>query len=131
MIDTSALIAALVEDHEHHSLARPYARAADRVPAIVLAEAYAQLRRTFRQPAAVAVSVLAPWSASPDRVLPTTPAATVAVLARAVELDLAGNVHDAVIAQVCLDHGCSLVTLDRRQHTLALAIGADSTYLLA
>lgn len=131
MIDTSTLIAALVEDHEHHDLVRPHARSADRVPAIVLAEAYAQLRRTFRQPAVVAASVLAPWSSSAGRVLPTTDTATLAVLARAVELDLAGNIHDALIAQVCLEHGCSLATLDRRQHTVALAIGADSTYLLA
>lgn len=131
MIDTSALVAALIEDHEHHALARPHARDADRVPAIVLAETYAQLRRTFRQPAAVAASALATWSSTAGRVLATSATATVAVLARAVELDLGGNVHDALIAQICLEHDVALVTLDRRQHTVALALGADSTYLLA
>jgi predicted nucleic acid-binding protein len=39
-------------------------------------------------------------------------------------------VHDALIAQTCLEHGVPLVTLDRRQHTVALALGVDSTYLL-
>lgn len=131
MIDTSALVAALVQDHEHHPLARPYALTADRVPAIVLAETYAQLRRTFRQPAAVAASVLAAWSSTADRVLATSGTATVAVLARAVELDLGGNIHDALIAQTCLEHRAPLVTLDRRQHTIALALGVESTYLLA
>lgn len=53
------------------------------------------------------------------------------MLRRAVELDLGGNVHDAIIAQVCVQHGTPLITLDRRQHSVALALGADSTYLLA
>jgi predicted nucleic acid-binding protein len=131
VIDTSALVAALIQDHEHHDLARPHLRTADVVPAIVLAETYAQLRRTFRQPAAVAASVLTPWSTAAGRILATSGTATVAVLARAVELDLGGNIHDALIAQVCRHHGVPLVTLDRRQHTVALALGVESTYLLA
>jgi predicted nucleic acid-binding protein len=131
MIDTSLLVAALIADHEHHAVARPFARDARRVPAIVLAETYAQLRRTFRQSAGVASAALAPWASSPRRVLPTTVRATVAVLRRAVELDLGGNVHDALVAQVCLDHDVSLATLDRRQHTIALALGVASTYPLA
>ncbi len=130
MIDTSALIAALIVDHEHHDVARPQVREVDRVPAIVLAETFAQLRRTFRQPAVVAAAMMAPW-ARPECALPTSAAATHGVLARAVELDLGGNVHDALIAMVCLEHSVPLHTLDRRQHTLALALGADSTYLLA
>jgi predicted nucleic acid-binding protein len=128
MIDTSAMLAALVADHEHHALARPHLTTRTRVPAIVLAEAFSQLRRTFGQSAATAAALLAPWS---DRrtVLPTTGAATAQVLARARELELGGNIHDALVAQVCAAHG--LVTLDGRQHRLALALGVDSTYLLA
>src|SRR5258706_129102 len=37
MMDTSALVAALVADHEHHALARPHLRADGSLPAIVLA----------------------------------------------------------------------------------------------
>ncbi len=39
--------------------------------------------------------------------------------------------NGALVAQVCLEHDTALVTLDRRQHAIALAIGAASTYLLA
>ena len=131
MIDTSALLAALIGDHEHHQLARPHLAAGTRVPAIVLAEAFAQFRRTFRQSAGVAAEGLAPWATRPQQMLATSGTAVSTVLARAVELDLAGNIHDALVAQVCLDNGLGLVTLDRRQHTIALALGAESTYLLA
>lgn len=79
----------------------------------------------------MAAALLRPWAGDPQRMLPTSADAVVAVLARAVELDLAGNVHDALIAQVCGDHGVPMVTLDARQHQLALALGTGSTYLLA
>lgn len=131
MMDTSALVAALIEDHEHHVLCRSHLSRDVRLPAIVLAETFAQLRRTFGQPAATAVAVLRPWATTPERILPTTAAALSSVVSRAVELDLGGNIHDALIAQVCVDHDVSLVTLDGRQHRLALALGARSTFLLA
>ena len=131
MIDTSAMVAALVEDHEHHAIARPHLRPETTVPAIVVAETFAQLRRTFGQTATVASALLAPWTLDLERLLPTTSAAVMTVLARASELDLGGNVHDALIAQVCLEHGVDLVTLDRRQHLVAEALGARSTFLLA
>lgn len=130
MIDTSAMVAALIAGHEHHDLARRHLSAATRVPAIVLAETYAQLRRTFGQPANAAAMLLAPWTQDSRRVLPTTAAAVVAVFRKAVELDLAGNVHDALIAQTCIQHRVRLATIDARQHRIARALGADSAYLL-
>lgn len=130
-MDTSALVAALVVDHEHHRLARPHLRLEGSLPAIVLAETFSQLRRTFNQPAAAAAALLAPWTGRPRRVLPTSRRAVVAVFARAAELDLAGSVHDALIARVCAENDVGLVTLDRRQHRVALALGASSRYLLA
>lgn len=54
MIDTSVMVAALVTTREFHDVARPHLRSPSRVPAIVLAETYAQLRRTFAQPVEVA-----------------------------------------------------------------------------
>lgn len=131
MIDTSALVAALFAEHEHHAIARSRLRHDLRIPALVLAESYSQIRRTFAQPAEVAAAVLAPWTERDHAVLPTTSPALRRVLERAVELDLGGNIHDALVAQVCLSHDVPLVTLDRRQHRIALALGADSTYLLA
>ncbi len=59
VMDTSAFVAALVADREHHALARPHLAAGKGVAAIVLAETFAQLRRTFGQPAAAAASLLA------------------------------------------------------------------------
>lgn len=131
MMDTSALVAAVVSDHEHHTLARPHLRPTLALPAIVLAETFAQLRRTFGQPAGTAAALLCTWTGSPDRILATTASALGAVFARAAELDLSGSIHDALIAQVCIEHDAQLVTLDGRQHRLALALGARSTYLLA
>jgi len=131
VIDTSAFVAALLADHEHHALARPNLRPDSAVPAIVLAETYAQLRRTFRQPAEVVAAVLRPWTSNRSLVLATSAAAVGHVFSRAVELDLGGNIHDALVAQVCLEHKRRLITLDRRQHTVALVLGAESRYLLA
>ena len=131
MMDTSALVAALIEDHEHHALSRPHLKTGIRLPAIVLAETFAQLRRTFGQSAATATAVVGPFAAGSEAVLPTSASAVAAVVSRAVELDLGGNIHDALIAQVCAEHDLPLVTLDGRQHRLALALGARSTYLLA
>lgn len=131
MIDTSAMVAALVSNHEHHALARPHLTATARIPAIVLAETYAQLRRTFAQPAEAAATLLAPWATASRRVLGTSARVTARTFSRAVELDLGGNIHDALVAACCADADVSLVTLDRRQHTIALAFGVASTYLLA
>lgn len=131
MIDTSAMVAALVSDHEHHLLARPHLTTSAQIPAIVLAETYAQLRRTFAQPAEAATALVAPWARDSRRVLGTSAQVTAMTFARAIELDLGGNIHDALIAACCAHAGATLVTLDRRQHAIALAFGVESTYLLA
>lgn len=124
------MVAAMVVTHEHHLLARPRLTADLRVPAIVLAETFAQLRRTFSQPAETATLLLGTWTADVDRILPTSAEVVRSTFARAVELDLGGGIHDALIAQTCIEHHAPLVTLDRRQHRVALAMGAQSTYLL-
>lgn len=130
MIDTSAMVAALVANHEFHEPARRHLLLTTRVPAIVLAETYAQLRRTFGQPATAASRLLGPWSMDKSRVLPTTAAVITAVFGKAVELELGGDIHDALIAQTCWQHRVPLATLDRRQHRIALALGVDSVCLL-
>lgn len=131
MIDTSALVAALVSSHEHHAVARAHLSAESRIPAVVLAETFAQLRRTFGQPAEVAVALLQPWTGDEARILGTSEVIVCATFSRAVELDLGGSIHDALIAETCRANDVGLVTLDRRQHQLALALGVASTYLLA
>jgi predicted nucleic acid-binding protein len=130
MMDTSALVASLVRGHEHHARARAELPAVVSLPVIVVAETYSILRRAFGQPARVAAELLAPWS-NPTALIPTSTEVMATALARATELDLAGNIHDALIALACVEHDVPIVTLDSRQHQVALALGARSTYLLA
>lgn len=130
MIDTSAMVAALVRDHEFHAQARRRLQSDTIVPAIVLAESYAQLRRTFGQAAPVASALLHPWASDRRLIAETTATVVEQVFSRAVELDLGGNIHDALIAATCRADDLPLVTLDRRQHAIALAFGVSSTLLL-
>lgn len=102
MMDTSALVASLVRGHEHHARARAELPAVVSLPVIVVAETYSILRRAFGQPARVATELLAPWS-DPTALIPTSTDVMATVLARATELDLAGNIHDALIALACVE----------------------------
>lgn len=133
MIDTSVMVAGLVTNHEFHSVARPHVAAAavGRVPGIVLAETWAALRRApWNLDARTVETALAPWG-DEDRIVATPPSAYAEVLSTGRSLNLGGNVHDLLIALTCRDHGLPLVTLDRRQSTLAAGLaGLDSTLLL-
>lgn len=130
MMDTSAFVAALVERHEHHELARRHLRQDMSLSVIVMAETYSVLRRVFGQTAKVASQLVGPWTRD-SLLVPTSARAMTVALARATELDLAGNIHDALIALVAVEASAAMVTLDSRQHRIALALGADSTFLLA
>jgi predicted nucleic acid-binding protein len=133
LIDTSVMVAGLVTNHEFHDLARPHVAAAagDRVPGIVLAEAWAALRRApWNLDARTVEAALAPW-ADEASIVATPASAYSEVLHTGRSLNLGGNVHDLLIALTCRDHGLPLVTLDRRQATLAAGLsGLDSTLLL-
>ncbi len=133
MIDTSVMVAGLVTNHEFHALARPHVAAAAKgqVPGVVLAETWAALRRApWHLDARTVEAALAPWS-DQRRIVATSPAAYAEALRTGRSLNLGGNVHDYLIAVTCLDHDLPLVTLDRRQATLAANIeGLDATLLL-
>lgn len=129
MIDTSVLVAGLVAEHEFHHLARPEIRRTDLISGVVLAETFAQLRRTFRLNVEVALAALQPWIIDPDRVAVLSPGGYVELFARSAQLRLGGNIHDAVIAKTAAETGQELVTLDRRQHAIAVALGVPATYL--
>lgn len=131
MIDTSALLAGLLTQHEHHTLARPHLPKDGLIPAIVLAETYAQLRRTFALTADAATAAIGFWALDPGRIAALPAEAFADVFGRARALELGGNIHDALIAKTCAHHQLPLATLDRRQHAVALAFGVESTYLLA
>lgn len=124
MIDTSVLVAGLIENHEFHTLARPavVAAARERIPGIVVAETWSVLRRApWNLDAATVQQALKPWS-SEERIVATPAAAYVAMLREGRALNLGGNVHDLLIAHTCAAAELPLTTLDRRQAALARTI---------
>jgi predicted nucleic acid-binding protein len=133
VIDTSVMVAGLVANHEFHAIARPHVAAAARgqVPGIVVAEAWAALRRApWNLDARTVETALAPW-ADEAHVAATPTSAYVETLRTGRSLNLGGNVHDLLVAMTCRDHRLRLVTLDRRQASLAAALpGLDTTLLL-
>lgn len=130
MIDTSTMVAALLTQHEHHTLARPHLPKDGPVPAIVLAETYSQLRRTFGLSADDTVRAIEHWAGDTRRIAALPAAAYADVFGRARALGLGGNIHEALVARTCAEHNLPLATLDRRQHAIALAFGVSSAYLL-
>lgn len=127
MIDTSVMVAGLVDNHEFHEVARPHVVQAARqtVPGIVAAESWAALRRgPWNLGVDVVAQLLAPWASS-DRVAVTPADAYEYVLRNGQTLNLGGGVHDLLIALTCAVRGLPLVTLDRRQATLARTLLPD------
>jgi predicted nucleic acid-binding protein len=121
VIDTSVLVAGLLENHEFHALARPavVAAAEARIPGIVLAETWSVLRRApWNLGAATVAQALQPWLTE-DRIIETPARSYVGILGRGRSLNLGGNVHDLLIAHTCAVAGLPLTTLDRRQAALA------------
>jgi predicted nucleic acid-binding protein len=133
VIDTSVMVAGLVERHEFNEVARPYVveAAAARVPGIVLAETWAVLRRgPWHLDAATVEQTLAPW-AFVERVIATPPEAYRTVLQTGRSLNLGGNIHDLLIAYTCAMSGQPLTTLDHGQAALARTVlGLTVTLLL-
>ncbi len=121
MIDTSVMVAGLVDNHEFHDLARPHVAQAAQgtVPGIVAAETLAALRRgPWNLGPELVEQLLAPWASS-DRIAVTPADAYEYALRNGRTLNLGGSVHDLLIALTCAQHDLPLVTLDRRQATLA------------
>lgn len=121
MIDTSVMVAGLVENHEFHDLARPHVATTARgtIPGIVLAETWAALRRgPWNLAPATVAEALSPWE-SVERIAETPARVYAQLLRTGRSLNLGGNVHDWLIVVTCAAHGLPLTTLDRRQATLA------------
>jgi predicted nucleic acid-binding protein len=132
VIDTSVLVAGLIENHEFHALARPSVLAAvsGRIPGVVLAETWSVLRRApWNLDAAAVQQALNPWMTE-DRIVATPSSAYAAVLREGRQLNLGGNVHDLLIAHTCAAAGLPLATLDRRQAALARNLPGPAVTLL-
>ncbi len=133
MIDTTVMVAGIIDVHQHHDLARTHVATAmvGTVPGIVLAETWAALRRgPWNLDPATVEQALAPW-ASTDRIVETPAGSYATVLRAGRSLNLGGNVHDLLIALTCAAHDLPLTTLDRRQAALARTVpGLAVTFLL-
>lgn len=104
--------------------------ATSRVPGIVLAETWGALRRApWNLDVRTVEAVLAPWG-DESSIVATPASAYSEVVRTGRSLNLGGNVHDLLVALTCRQHGLPLVTLDRRQSTLAAGLaGLDTTLL--
>lgn len=121
MIDTSVMVAGLLANHEFYERARPYVlqAARQRVPGIVLAEAWAVLRRPpWSLDTATVAEALVPWALN-GRIAATPADAYVEALRSGRSRNLGGNIHDLLIALTCAAAGLPLATLDRQQAALA------------
>lgn len=131
MLDTSVLVAGLINNHEHHELARPQVASArkSKIAGIVIAETFARLRGyPFNLNVTTAVTLLQPWS-SESQLLATSAGVYAQALSQARPLNLGGNIHDLLIALTYRDHGLGLVTLDQRQATVARSLAIEVTLL--
>lgn len=132
MLDTSALLAALIRNHTLHPHARPHLPRPERsrLPGIVLAETYARLRgEPFRISAETAAGLLSPW-VTKGEILATPAELYARALEEAPRLNLGGQIHDYLIALTCAHHKCPLVTADRRQADLARPLFKGSSQRL-
>jgi predicted nucleic acid-binding protein len=133
VIDTSVLVAGLLEEHEFNAIARPWVAlaAGSRVPGIVLAETWSALRRApWNLDSGTVEQILRPWM-EVERIIATPASAYRDVLRQGRPLNLGGNIHDVLIVHTCAAAGLSLTTLDRRQAALARDVpGLEVTLLL-
>lgn len=127
--DTSVIIAATVEQHEHHRLARDAMRRVTHLPVVCLAETWSVLTRAFTLSAHQVADVVLTLDERHQTFAPDLDDYR-DVFRTGRALGLAGNVHDAVTVAACEAQDLSLVTLDRAQARLARGrIGCE--YLLA
>ena len=132
MIDTSVLVPGLLESHEFNELARPFVVAANgaKLPGMVLAEAWAVLRRApWNLRPDTVQALLQPWL-DEDNVVATPASAYVAAIRDGRRLSIGGNIFDLLIAYTCASAGLPLATLDRRQAVIAQDIPGLAVTLL-
>lgn len=123
--DTTVVVSALSDWHEAHDACRRRLEHVDWFPAHVLAESVSvlsRLPRGFAVPLDAAVEAVRGLCANArqlraDRYLP--------VLASLGRAGLGGAaVYDAIICATALDHGATLLSLDRRAQRTYAALGA-------
>lgn len=124
-VDTSVVVAALIQWHQHHETALE-AAANSVIPGHAYIESYSVMTR---MPGGVAADVAEDALArrfSSDRVLGMGSLTYESVVRRARELKIdGGSTYDALIAVVAQEHGHALATRDRRAVRTYEAVGVD------
>ena len=115
--DTSVVVAAHVEGHQHHRRASHAAAECSHVLGIVLTEAWSVLRRHFQVPASDTARMLRAY-ATDRQVVPAPTSVFHDVLNHGADLRLGGNVHDFLIVRTAAAAGLRLVTFDRGMERL-------------
>lgn len=116
--DTSVLIAATLDQHEHHAVGRRAMGRVTHLPAVCLAEVWSVLTRAFALTASEVAEIVLAW----DRRLETFSPAVEdyrRVFRAGRSLGLGGNVHDAVVVAACESRDLELISLDQAQARLA------------
>ncbi|HWD51127.1 MAG TPA: PIN domain-containing protein [Acidimicrobiales bacterium] len=126
-VDTSIVVPALIQGHEHHNVARAVMATFPRIPAHVAIESYAVLTRmpaSYRLSASDAGTLIADICRDPVLTLPAE-----AYRDLLAEMSVAGitggATYDAVIAGTVRSAGGRLLTLDRRAEPVYRQLGLE------
>ena len=115
-VDTSVIVAAMSPWHEFHDAARAVCVEDTRVPAHCLFEAYSTLTRMpepLRISGTVADEIITrQWGGK--RIDPSPALFASAIGSLAKQGTVGGSTYDGLVALTVLEHGMSLVSLDRR-----------------
>ncbi len=126
-VDTSVVVPALIQGHEHHDTTRAVMASLPRIPAHVAIESYSVLTRIpagYRLGASDAAALIVDICRDP---VLTLPAETYRELLTEVGLaDIAGGAaYDALIAVTVRHAGATLLTLDRRAEPIYRQLGVE------
>lgn len=131
--DTSVLVAAFAEWHEHHDVAFAALRRVDTVIAHCLLETFSVLTRLpapHRMLAEVVASYLDTRLGKHDVVALSADAQRALVATCAAQGLPGGAVYDALIAATCAHAGAHLLTLDARARQTYAVLGTDHELLV-
>lgn len=125
--DTSVVVPAFLTWHEHHEVARrAVTEEVVAVPAHVIAETFSVVTRLPAPHRVAPDSVLAFLDKLPGPAIGLSPERYLPTLARLAAYRITGgSIYDGLIAATAVEHGLTLLTLDRRAGLAYDAMGAQ------
>ena len=129
--DTSVLVPALLASHESHARAlRVLLDGRVGIPAHVLAETFSVLTRLPAPHRIGSTDAAAALAQLPGEILPLDPARVIPLIMRLARHGFKGGaIYDGLVADTALQHGRTLLTLDRRALPTYDAVGAAVRWL--